>query len=96
MLVELEFTAQSFELFLGQLFMGLLGAARLLLGTLFRHCDDPYLLDSSFVSWQVPARKQRPEVMASCSGWVCLSLVFRGQDCDVQLFALVRSSWATT
>ena len=50
MLVELEFTAQSFELFLGQLFMGLLAAARLLLGTLFRHCDDPDLpSDSSFV-----------------------------------------------
>ena len=74
MLVELEFTAQSFELFLGQLFMGLLAAARLLLGTLFRHCDDPDLpSDSSFVSWQVPARKQRPEVMASCSGWVLSS-----------------------
>ena len=71
MLVELEFTAQSFELFLGQLFMGLLAAARLLLGTFFRHCDDPDLPgDSSFVWWQAPARKQRPEVMASCSGWV--------------------------
>ena len=53
MLVELESTAQSFELFLGQFFMAPLAALSLLVGSFFRHRHCHELpSDSSFVWWR--------------------------------------------
>ena len=85
MLVELESTAQSFELFLGQLFMGQLAAAHLLL-SFFRHCDDPDLLVIAALCGgrfctQAAARS---DGLMQRLGFV-FPLVFRvSQDCDVQ------------